>query len=212
MNRFASIIAVLAAAILATGVSLAEEKVLYWMVDDTATVDVHGANPVNIQDYLTSTYIEEPATYYAARIRVTPDGGEDIFLPLYAGGATFSGGIGVEFWDNGAGWGAGVPTGNQSPLGIYASPEYSFTVEIGNVMWSDIDGPSWVETVATSASASYTELVTAKYIADSFDTEPPAGQIWTPTSFTAVPEPSSGLLVLVGGALLELRRRRKGEA
>ena len=32
---------------------------------------------------------------------------------------------------------------------------------------------------------------------------------WSPTSFTAVPEPTSGLLLLIGGALLALRRKQK---
>ena len=51
-------------------------------------------------------------------------------------------------------------------------------------------------------------LYDAEYIANSFDMNPPSGQIWTQTSFTAVPEPSSGLLLLVGGGLLLLRRRK----
>jgi hypothetical protein len=32
---------------------------------------------------------------------------------------------------------------------------------------------------------------------------------WTPTAFTEIPEPSSGLLLLIGGALLALRRRNR---
>ena len=81
-------------------------------------------------------------------------------------------------------------------------------MEIGNVSWSEGSGASWVETVAESAAASYSSLYDAGYIANSFDMNPPNGQIWTQTSFTAVPEPSSGLLLLVGGGLLLLRRRR----
>ena len=207
--------AALAAASLATGVSLAAERVLYWMVDDTATVTVDGTD-VNIQDYLTADYVgsHDQGTYYAARIHVTGGDNVDVFLPLYTPGAgTYDGSMGVEFWDNGAGWGAGVPTGNQSPLGIYAAdtPEYAFTIEIGNVSWTEADGPSWIETVAVgTAPASYTALNDAKYVAENFDVNPPAGQIWTPTAFTAAPEPSSGLLALIGGALLALRRRRNG--
>ena len=205
--------AALAAAILATGVSLADARVLYWMVDDTATVTVDGTD-VNIRNYLTADYVgsHNDGTYYAARIHVT-GGDVDAFLPLYSGGATYDGSMGIEFWDSDSGWGAGVPTGNQSPLGVYATgtPEYAFTIEIGNVSWTEADGPSWIETVAVgTAPASYTELNNAHYVAENFDVNPPAGQIWTPTAFTAAPEPSSGLLALIGGALLALRRRRNG--
>ena len=208
--------AALAAAILSAGVSFADEQVLYWMVDDTATIDVDG-NSVSIKDYLDpskpdsgSPYIVAPETYYAARIRVTGGGGEDTYLPLYYSGGTISGDVGVELWENAGVWGAGVPTGNQSPVTGYASgsPEYTFIVEIGNVSWDEGSGASWVETVAESAAASYSSLYDAGYIANSFDMNPPSGQIWTQTSFTAVPEPSSGLLLLVGGGLLLLRRRR----
>ena len=34
---------------------------------------------------------------------------------------------------------------------------------------------------------------------------------WTPTSFTVVPEPSSGVLLLVASAMLALRRRKMTE-
>ena len=210
--------AALAAAILTAGVSFADEQVLYWMVDDSAMINVDGTD-VSIKDYLdpskpnsSSPYIVAPETYYAARIHVTGGGGEDTFLPLYyPGGGLEDGTFGVELWENAGVWGAGVPTGNQSPVTGYASgsPEYTFIVEIGNVSWDEGSGvASWVETVAESAAASYSSLYEAGYIASSFDTNPPSGQIWTQTSFTAVPEPSSGLLLLVGGGLLLLRRRR----
>ena len=38
---------------------------------------------------------------------------------------------------------------------------------------------------------------------------PSGSDYWSPTSFTAVPEPTSGLLLLIGGALLALRRKQK---
>ena len=57
----------------------------------------------------------------------------------------------------------------------------------------------------------YTQLANAGYIHPKFDLNPPASMIWTPGSFQAVPEPSGGLLTLMGVALLALRRRRMGE-
>ena len=134
---------------------------------------------------------------------------EDTFLDLYIPGYgvdTGNGDLGVEFGDAGGYWGAGVPTGNQSPIGAYSagSPEFSFIVELGNIDSSD----NWT-TVATSASATYSSL--AANIHQTFDIEPGQAAVWTPGSFQAVPEPSGGLLTLMGVALLALRRRRMGE-
>ena len=207
VSRFAALFA----AILATGVLPADEAVLYWMVDDTATVNDHGTS-YNIATFLPP---ETEDSWSAARIRVT--GGDitgDVFLDVYDSDGTLqvgAGALGIAFGDSGSGyWGAGVPTGNQSPLNGYTgtNPEYSFIVEIGNVVWSETDGASWV-TVAVSPATTYSDV--SRYIHPSFDLNPTAGEAWTPTAYT-VPEPSSGLLVLIGGALLALRRRRKGEA
>ena len=33
--------------------------------------------------------------------------------------------------------------------------------------------------------------------------------VWSPEKFAAVPEPTSGLLLLIGGALLALRRKQR---
>ena len=110
----------------------------------------------------------------------------------------------MEFSEVGGYWGAGVPTGNQSPSGDYSAgtPEYSFIVELGNIDSSD----NWI-TVATSASATYSSL--GAYIHQTFDINPSSLAVWTPTAFvTPVPEPSSGLMVLMGIAFMALRRRR----
>ena len=134
---------------------------------------------------------------------------EDTFLDLYIPGYGLDvggGEYGVEFSTVGGYWGAGVPTGNQSPSGDYSAgtPEYCFIVELGNIDSSD----NWT-TVATSAAASYSDLGT--YIHQTFDINPSSMAVWTPTQFTAVPEPSSGLLTLLGLALISLRRKRPAE-
>ena len=212
MIREVSRIAALAAAILATGVLPAAEEVLYWMVDDTATV-----NGQNVREFLPA---ETADSWYAARIRVTDGdiGGRDVFLDLYDLDGTLlpdSGELGIAFGATESGyWGAGVPTGNQSSIGDYAAgtPEYSFTVEIGNVTWDESSGTaSWVETLAKSETRSYTSLYEAQHISNTFSMNPQAGMVaWTPTTYT-VPEPSGGLLLLIGGALLALRRNKRGQ-
>lgn len=207
MNRHFLKMTAFAAALLMAGVASAgENDVLYWMIDSSATVeDTKTGTSTTIGEFFDS--YAPAGSAFAARVRVT--GGnitDDTFLDLYIPdyGVDVGGGeYGVEFGDDSGYWGAGVPTGNQSPSGNYSagSPEYSFIVELGNIDSSD----NWT-TVATSASATYSSL--ADYIHQTFDIKPGQLAIWTPTHFTAVPEPSGGLLTLMGVALLALRRKR----
>ena len=211
MNRHFLRITAFAAALLVAGVSFAEEDVLYWMIDSNAsiTTDAGSGSTATIKSFFENigTYfpdISVDSSAFAARVRVTGgDITEDTFLNLYIPGYGVDSGE-VEFSDVGGYWGAGVPTGNQSPLGDYGSPEYSFMIELGNIDSSD----NWT-TVATGAATSYSSL--GDYIHATFDINPGQLAVWTPTQFTAVPEPSGGLLTLMGVALLALRRRRMGE-
>ena len=205
-------LALVAAALLTVGVSsAAENDVLYWMVDDSASVKRTDGTTATISEYFDSPDVAVSGSTYAARVRVTggkiPEG-QDVFLDLYTGSGVDEGGgyWGVDFSDDSGYWGAGVPTGNQSPIGAYSagSPEFSFIVELGNIDSSD----KWT-TVATSAATAYSDL--GDYIHQTFDINPGQLAVWTPAQFTAVPEPSGGLLTLMGVALLALRRRRMGE-
>ena len=213
-------ITALALLVLTAGVVSAGDDVLYWMVDGNANVTIPDSGATvtigeffnNINAYYPWELNTGDGSAFAARVRVTGGNiqdGQDVFLDLYVPGYGIdagSGEYGVEFGDGSGYWGAGVPTGNQSPSGDYSAgtPEYSFIVELGNIDSSD----NWT-TVATSASASYSSL--GDYIHETFDINPGQIAVWTPTEFSAVvPEPSSGLLTLIGFAFLALRRKRKG--
>lgn len=200
-------IAACAAVALTAGVASAGDDVLYWMVDSSATVEKDGVT-TSVASFF-ENYDAPADSAFAARVRVTGgDITQDTFLDLYIPGSGLDEGggyWGVEFSDVGGYWGAGVPTGNQSPSGDYSAgtPEYSFIVELGNIDSSD----NWT-TVATSAAATYSSL--GDYIHQTFDINPGQIAVWAPTAFSVpVPEPSSGLLTLIGFAFLSLRRKRK---
>ena len=207
MSRHLLRLAAFAAAILTAGVSFADEDVLYWMIDSNATVEKDGVTS-SVSSFF-DNYGAPANSAFAARVRVTGGNiqeGQDVFLDLYIPGYGLDeggGAWGVEFSTVGGYWGAGVPTGNQSPSGDYSAgtPEYSFIVELGNIDSSD----NWT-TVATSAAKAYSDL--GDYIHQTFDINPGQIAVWTPAQFTAVPEPSGGLLTLMGVALLALRRKR----
>lgn len=211
MRRLVTIFAVLAAGIFATDVSSAgESDVLYWMIDSSATVDQPDGTTVSVSDFF-GGYTSSADSSFAARVRVTGGGiTEDTFLSLYVPEVgTHDGELGVDFDNVGGYWGAGVPDGNQSPLSAadysVGSPEFSFIIELGNVAW-DNDGGTWTTIATSGAAESYQSL--ANYIHQTFDLSPGQSAAWTPTQFQAVPEPSGGLLVLLGAALLALRRKR----
>ena len=211
-------LAVLAAIIMAASVSDAGDDVLYWMIDGNATIttDAESGTITSIDSFFNNigNYFPDLSTgegsAFAARVRVTGGNiqeGQDVFLDLYIpdyGLDVGGGAYGVEFSDDVGGyWGVGVPTGNQSPSGDYSagSPEYSFIVELGNIDSSD----NWT-TLAQSAATAYSQL--GDYIQQSFDINPSSMAVWTPTDFTLAPEPSSGLLTVIGLALLALRRKK----
>ena len=207
MNRHLLKMAAFVAALLTVGVASAEEDVLYWMIDSSATVEKDGVTS-SVSSFF-DNYGAPANSAFAARVRVTGGNiqeGQDVFLDLYIPGYGLDeggGAWGVEFSTAGGYWGAGVPTGNQSPISAYSagSPEFSFIVELGNIDSSD----NWT-TVATSAAKAYSDL--GDYIHQTFDINPGQIAVWTPAQFTAVPEPSGGLLTLMGFAVLALRRKR----
>ena len=191
--------------------AIADDEVLYWMVDDTAVVHYNDGRDVSMP-YMVPEAVD---TTLAARVRVVGGGlTEDVFLNV---AWDVDGQVeywttewGIDFGDPGGHWGCGTPTGNQSPLtgGMASvqvgSPEYSFIIEIGNYDWNE---DSWT-TVASSRAYTHSELLTSSYIHDTFDISPSNLEVWNPHDYyAAVPEPSAGILFLIGSSLLVLRRK-----
>ena len=78
----------------------------------------------------------------------------------------------------------------------------SFAIELGNY-----NNGTWT-TLATSGSLDYTSLKNSGYTYSAGDLALATLTAWAPTAYP-VPEPSSGLLALLGAGLLALRRRRR---
>lgn len=102
----------------------------------------------------------------------------------------------------------GTTTGlQQSDISDYASDAYSFFIELMN--FSDSTTKSGQTFHDWNGAWNYNDLVTAGYVS--------TGSIGLPSYAVGggvnfgvgAPEPTSGLLMLFGGALLALRRRRR---
>ena len=81
----------------------------------------------------------------------------------------------------------------------------SFAVEFFNYSGGSLSLLGWTESITPD------ELLAQGKIADFRDPKYPQASydIWSPKEFAAVPEPTSGLLLLIGGALLALRRKQR---
>ena len=167
----------------------AEAEVMWWQVGDSL-------DDSSLDDVIVTTFHEGDKSaselgVTEARIRVD---GTDTYLLAMAdpeGSFTFPAAI--------------VPgEAYSSIVSSYASAEYSFVIELGNWDW---DNGTWTM-IAVSSAASYSELKSLGHIVELSTIEASPPTAWSPASYT-VPEPSGGLLFVVGGALLALRRRRR---
>ena len=168
-------------------------EVLWWMIGDNYS-SIEGT----ATDGTKMTAGELKVT--DARVRYEGTDGSKGYLKLYGldeGGNVYS-------LDGVAG--VGLPAEYFADLSGLSGTSYSFVLELGN--WKE---GSWVHTSMESQAASYESLVANKHISQWHETTPTYGTPWNPTTgYTVVPEPSSGLMLLVGGALLMLRRRSRG--
>ncbi len=167
----------------------AEEQLLWWLVnEDDPVEDWYGT---------ASTISGIGAT--DVRLRVQDSSGNATYLNFYywaedehgnVSQAVATGSLGLD-----------VPFDAWADVSDYSGAEYSFVVELGNVVNGE-----WVKTLAATATpVPYNDL--QSHIGSWSDIGSDLAHYWTPSGYS-VPEPSSGLLMLIGGALLALRRRK----
>ena len=166
-------------------------EVLWWMIGDN-----YGSITGTTEDGKTMTAAQLGVT--DARIGYEDASGNRTYLTLY--GLDDEGTVHVL---EGAA-GVGLPAEYFADLSGISDLGYSFVLELGH--W---ENNQWINT-SMEASATYQELVAGKHISNWDNTAPTYGTPWTPSNFSVVPEPSSGLMLLVGTALLMLRRKRFG--
>lgn len=191
MKKFSII---LLATFLNTVFCFAEEggELLWWMIADTSTI-------IGTDDKGNSFFASELGVD-RARVRYQSESGDYGYLPLWALDEN------LEFYQE-----PNSTAGVLLPAEYYGSlaglsegsASYSFVIELGN--WTD---GRWTG-IMESQSTSYRQLVTDKHITNWDNIAPVDSTYWAPTSFHIVPEPNSAILVLLGGALLMLRRSKK---
>jgi hypothetical protein len=169
---------ILSIATVLAAVAMARADVIYWMVSD----DVANGNVSGVESAATSS--QNP---YAKLMVTLADGtGSPTMIDSKAASAV----------SDAADWGEYFTTTIGS---AYANNSYSFYVELYNGYRTE--------------ASNYDTLVSNGYIAKSGSIQSPvsfAGGSFGQTSGSTynVPEPTSGLLFLVGGMLLGLKRRR----
>ena len=204
----------IAAAVMMAAASAFAEDIMWWMVDSTAKVDGE-----DVMSFL-AQYPEDDNNWCAARVKVTGSGIGTKYLDINwcdENGIwqTSPGEDGV--WIQDSGDGRGPSTGNwatQSPisldgLDVELFEEARYQVELGRCNYDEVYDIVKFTALAETSPVAKAELT--QYIYERGSIMPPGYQQWTPTEFhtiSSIPEPNGSLLVLVGAAMLLLKRKK----
>jgi hypothetical protein len=196
--RRAMKICVLLFSVLATAAAAAAEgEVLWWMVGP----DFGSITAKNTEDNTVTTADALGVT--DVRVRYESTDGSVGYLSFF--GLNEDGSVTVYDGSTklGGEYGMGLPAEYFGDLSGLSGESYSFVVELGNYS----DG-RWTHTSMESEKVSYDTLVAQKHITSWKNDAPSYGTPWVAGNYSVVPEPTSGLLTVLGIAFLALRRRR----
>ena len=174
------------------------DLLLYFQIADNAVVELFGATTA------WDSYVSpEGYAIDTARVVATKDGESEV---LMLGRIVNDAPVSLEDGELDLG-GLDRPPSGFVIVTDYASPEWSFAIELGSY-----DTGNWT-TLASSATLTYQQLASGEGSGTSYITtyDPQSMTVtvgWAPETYN-VPEPSSGLMMLIGAGLLALRRRRR---
>ena len=187
--------------------------VLWWMVDDSATVDGR-----NVHSFVSSYGIwtevdpdsgEEFSGYnVGARVKMTFADGRSETLPIVYPDFPGETSDYVEFFDGGGHNASGFGTGEwatSSPFSHEMLAETLFQIQLGELTWNEALNVFDWSTLAESDPVAKSMLSDHIFEGPAWNT--PANSQWIPTDFHTIPEPNSGLLILVGFGILCLKRK-----
>ena len=184
-----------------------QDDVLLWWFDNPEIAEVGGGAPIHAGNLVGRGGDAQGKTVNALRISVTDNDGHKVYLNLASQSMADTAVVTWQSWmalpDAGGDFWAGPGYADLAGLKL-SNTGLMFAVELGNY-----DGFNWV-VLAGSAGSTLQELIDGGHIISS-ELSCQGTYDWTASGYS-VPEPSSGLLVLIGGALLALRRRRKDVA
>lgn len=195
MKNLLQIAIVALIAIVGPRLKAAEDAVLYWMVNDPIVYEYdETGNQLYVEEVLSRP---DGKTVNGARVHVTNAGSSvDVYLTLLNSDYTESSAAYIEVSQTSMGMMGGPAM--STVLSEYQEAGYVFTMELGH--WENNE---WL-VMAVSKGESWDSL---QQFTNASDMATPGLTHWAPNA-AYVPEPSSGLLIFIGGALLALRRKR----